>query len=341
MKTKKALAMLTTLLVLSINVMLADSKVPAVNTTPKIAFIIATGDLTSPYNSDIYNGIQSVYDDKKASNITYTVAKSANDYAPLVDQYVKEGYNIIVMDAIFMQDIAIASAKKYHNVKFIIVDVDIAESEHPDNLYSIKFQEDQAGFLAGVLAGLLTDNFSKSLPGLNADKKVGIIRGMEIPVIAAFTDGYSNGVRYVCGDCKVVSDTINSFDDNRKSYDAAKKMYQDGVDIIFSVAGAAIGGVTKAADESKKYTVGVDNDMHSLSPSIIASSMKKLGYSTRTTLLDVIDNKSKTHHRTYDIKNGGIALSPFYDYDKSIPSEVKDTLRTVIENIRNDLLFTE
>ena len=61
------------------------------------------------------------------------------------------------------------------------------------NVQGLVFSEDQAGFLAGALAGSMTES-----------KIVGIVAGMEIPAVIKYRKGYEAGVAYVCPDCEAL-----------------------------------------------------------------------------------------------------------------------------------------
>src|SRR5690625_3468729 len=61
------------------------------------------------------------------------------------------------------------------------------------NVASITYAQNEGSFLAGVLAGIATtepDTFDKS----DGNKKVGVLGGMDIPVINDFIVGFKKGV---------------------------------------------------------------------------------------------------------------------------------------------------
>jgi basic membrane lipoprotein Med (substrate-binding protein (PBP1-ABC) superfamily) len=76
-------------------------------------------------------------------------------------------------------------ALKYPHVQFAIVD--FAYDPPLMNIVGLTFAEDQSGFLAGALAGLMTQT-----------RSVGMVAGVEIPPVIRFRKGYEAGVKYVC-----------------------------------------------------------------------------------------------------------------------------------------------
>jgi basic membrane protein A len=71
-----------------------------------------------------------------------------------VDDLVLQGYNVIVFASSELTDIATESSKKYPQVVFI--GIDQYHEQAPPNLVGLVFREDQAGYLAGALAALMS-----------------------------------------------------------------------------------------------------------------------------------------------------------------------------------------
>ena len=79
------------------------------------------------------------------------------------------------------------------DVNFAIVDVAYEGSNAMNpNLEGLIFADDQAGFLAGVIAGGVASELSK---------KVGVIGGWPIPPVKRFINGFAGGVEYACSGC--------------------------------------------------------------------------------------------------------------------------------------------
>ena len=71
--------------------------------------------------------------------------------------------------------------------------VDVAYTASLPNLEGLTFADDQAGYLAGVIAGGVAAPRSK---------KVGVIGGLPIMPVKRFINGFANGVAYSCSDCR-------------------------------------------------------------------------------------------------------------------------------------------
>ena len=220
----------------------------------KVGFVTDVGTLEDKsFNEASWNGTQA---GAKAiggtpSNI---VTKAPADYAPNIKTFVDQGYGIIVTVGFAMGDATAAAAKQYPNVKFIGVDqgvcIDTTGKSDPTfackgdpktllpNYQGLVYKEEQVGYLAGVLAGLV----SKS-------KVIGTVGGINtIPPVVRYINGYRNGAASVGvkpEDVKVAyvsSDITKAFNDPATGKSIAKQMIGLKSDVIFQVAGLSGAG---------------------------------------------------------------------------------------------------
>ena len=101
---------------------------------------------------------------------------ASTDYEKNITQFAEEKYDVIITVGFMLGDATAAMSKKYPNIKFAIVDY--AYEPGLPNVQGLVFSEDQAGYLAGALAGLMTKS-----------KVVGIVCGMEIPAVDQVPQG--------------------------------------------------------------------------------------------------------------------------------------------------------
>ena len=98
--------------------------------------------------------------------------------------------------------------------------------DHPENLVGIQSREDQGGFLAGVLAGLMTES-----------KIVGGVYGIDVPAVVKFRNGFEQGVAYVDPEIEVLGVYHDSFQDVAGGAATAEQMIGQGADVIFGAGG--------------------------------------------------------------------------------------------------------
>ena len=142
------------------------------------------------------------------------------DYAKNLDQFASQKFDVIIGVGFLMGDAVKAAAEKNPNIKYAIVD--FAYDPAVTNVEGIVFAEDEAGYLAGVLAA----SMSKS-------GTIAVVGGVEgVPAVQKFVKGYTNGAKSVNADIQVKQVYIDSFTDRARGAEAAKGFIADGADAV-------------------------------------------------------------------------------------------------------------
>jgi len=234
-------------------------------------------------------------------------------------QSVAGKWDIVITGTTQMHDILNADAPKYPNQKFIIYD-DVVKQP---NVASIVYKQNEGSYVAGVLAALVTTNKDK-FPLATGNKVVGLVGGMDIPVINDFVVGFKKGVEVVDPSVQVKVSYVGNFTDSNKGFDQAKLMYDQGADVVFQVAGGAGIGVLKAAASAKRYAIGVDSNQNAIQPGfVLASMLKNIGESLVLAVNDSAAGKLKYGETTsYGIANKGVGLD-FANNKDIVPADIK------------------
>ena len=161
------------------------------------------------------------------------------------------------------------AALRYPDVQFVTIDGGYTEEELPDNMADIQFRSEEASYIAGYLAGKMTET-----------NVIGFIGGTDTPPIDRFYYGFKAGVDAAAHErgvkIQVLRETIGTYNDMQLGKDTAYRMYTEGnCDILFAAAGAAGTGAINAATVLEKYIIGVDIDQNYLSPKFVAFSVIK------------------------------------------------------------------
>jgi basic membrane protein A len=212
------------------------------------------------------------------------------DYAANIQTFIDQGYQIIVTYGFALGNATTIAALENPDVSFIGLDqpVCVDEAGAPDptftcagdaatllpNYQGLIFNEAQAGYLAGIVAGSLTET-----------NVIGTIGGIEsIPAVKLYIGGYHNGALSVNPDVEVlisyVSEDITvAFNDPATGASLAEQMIGQDADVIFQVAGLSGQGALEASCDADIYGIGVDVDQALGLPSetcIVTSAEKKL-----------------------------------------------------------------
>ncbi len=336
MKRKVLITILVVLSLIAISIVFFGQKN---NETAKIIVGMVTdigglGDKS--YNDETYYGLLKAKAEFKV-DVKVVESQLQIDYVQNLTFLANENAKIVFAVGFLMADAMIEAAKNNQQTYFAGVDIFVDPEKAPKNATGILFKEHEAGYLAGIVAGLLTYKYSNALPNLNKENKVGMVLGMDIPFVERYQAGFYAGVKAVNPTCEVISVVTYNFSDYSRGIEVATTLYKQGVDIIFQIAGLTGYGVFEAARQKKRYAIGVDIDQNYLNPDvIITSAVKKFAEATFLTVKSVIDGTFQGGTNiTYGIKEGGVGLSSFHNFADKIPQRVKDAVAKAIEDIIN------
>ncbi|RNE62223.1 BMP family lipoprotein [Cryobacterium tepidiphilum] len=213
-------------------------------------------------------------------------------------------------------------APLYPDQKYIMYD----DSVSAPNVAVVLFKQNEGSFLAGVLAAEATTKTAE-FPLANDKKVIGVVGGMDIPVIKDFIAGYEAGAHAVDPSIKVLTSYVGNFTDSQKGFDQAKAMIGQGADVVYQVAGGAGTGVLQAAADGKVYAIGVDSNQNALQPGhVLASMLKNVGGSIEQAVKQAADGTLKFGETTsFGLANDGVRLT-FDNNENIVPKDVIDAI---------------
>ncbi len=294
-------------------------------TAIKAAMVTDIGGLGDKSFNDLSNaGLERA---KKEFGIETKVleSKAPTDYESNLTQLANAGYNPIFAVGFLMTDTVTKVSTSTPDV--IYGGIDEFFDPTIDNVVGLNFKEQEAGYLAGYLAGLLTTMPTVD-PRINDKPILGFVGGMEIPPVQKFQAGYVAGAKKANPAVEVKSIYTGSFTDQQKGYEAGKALIEQGADIIFAAAGQTGLGTAKACQENKALFIGVDADQFNTIPgigdTIVTSAVKKVDNAVFLTIKQAVDGTLKGGENVlFGIKEDGVGLAPYHDWDSKIPADVK------------------
>ena len=239
----------------------------------KVGLVTDTGGVNDKsFNQSAWEGVQKAAKEF-GFDAKFIESKQPTDYEKNIDQFATENYDVIVTVGFLMGDATAAKAKQYPNIKFAIIDnayfptkdsaacPDTVKDCYADggltNVTSLMFQEDEVGFLAGVVAA-----------GMSKTGTVCTVSGMEIPPVVRYVVGYQNGAKWYKPDIKTLNVYIPSFTDPAKGKETGQSMIGQGCDVVFGVGGNTGNGGLLAAKEKGLMAIGVDVDQYNTYPEV-------------------------------------------------------------------------
>lgn len=272
--TVRRRALFSSVLVLALGVALlaAAGFEPAAAQTGRYAIVFATGGLgDQSFNDSAYEGIQRAAREL-GIEFDYAEPTAIAEYERLLTLFAQSRrYDLIISIGFDQADAVAAVADRFPNQKFAIVDTVV---ERP-NVASYAYREAERGFLVGAIAGLMTQR--QGDPKVNpSNHVVGVVGGMDIPLINANIAGFIAGAKLVNPQADVRYSYVGHWADPARGKELALAQFDQGVDVIWGAAGLSGLGVIQAAQEANHYVIGADSDQGHLAPEHVLTNGMKL-----------------------------------------------------------------
>jgi basic membrane protein A len=250
-------------------------------------------------------------------------SKTQDDYVPNLRAVAKSGDAVIAVAVGFLMTDAVKQvSQEFPNMKFAIIDGYIPDRP---NVLSVLYRENEGSALVGALAALAAYYHNCT--------KVGIVLGMEIPVLWKFEIGYAYGVRWAERYIKqgfgrdvrfdILYVYTGSFNDPAKGKQAAEVMLTRGVCVIYQAAGATGLGVFEAVSEAGRragrsmgppFAIGVDANQDYLKPGfILASMMKRVDVGVYEATKRAVEGTFQGGVLELGLEEGGVSVSTLDD----------------------------
>jgi basic membrane protein A and related proteins len=235
----------------------------------KVGLVTDIGGLNDrSFNHLAYVGLQRAEKELGIKGRVLT-SKSNADYVPNLTTLAQQNYDLIIPVGFLMADATDAVAKQAPNAKFAIVDVDATGLKgKPTNVEGLLFKEQQAGYLAGYLAGLYAKD--------NKIKVISSVGGQKIPPVDHYIAGYQAGAKAADPGIQTLNGYSQDFVAQDKCKEIALNQIAKGSGVVFQVAGQCGLGALDAEEEKGKEGVGVHPDQGYLGSYILTSAEKKV-----------------------------------------------------------------
>jgi basic membrane protein A len=281
---------------------------------------------------------------------------NSNDYVTNLQKLASEPNPPVLIVAVgfLMTDAVNQTARQYPNQNFVIIDGFVPGLP---NVLSVQFKTNEGAAVAGALAAFATSCYGGT--------KVGLVLGIEIPILWTFEIGYKWGVSWAYnysqsigkpisigapGTHPVIYQYTGSFSDPAKGEAAATAQFNQGAVVSYNVAGSTGNGIFTAAQKlappgatmGPPFGIGVDSDQDWVAPGfVLASQMKRVDTAVyQSTQLALNGSFRQVVQKfggvwTVGMKEGDVALSTVSDVQTFLQiaqSAGKNINATSIEN---------
>lgn len=230
-------------------------------------------------------------------------------------------YDVIIGIGFLLQDAIQQVAQEFPNQKFALMD-GLADAP---NVLSINFADHEGSALMGVIAAMTALEYGYD--------KVGIVLGIETPILLRFEIGYRAGVKWAVDrynemfgtdkTVQVLHVYTGAFDDPARGKTAAEAMLAQGAGVIYQVAGATGLGVFEAVEGYNRvrgeevgppFAIGVDSAQDYIAPGFIpVSMMKRIDTGVFTAIKQAIEGTFEGGLLELTLAQGGVSASTLED----------------------------
>jgi len=215
---------------------------------------------------------------------------------------VAEGYDLIIGVGWQSGELANEVATEYPDAAaYAVIDTDAGS----ENVMSMAYNEEQAAYLMGVMAGYAFPN----------EETYGYIGCFDGAGSFKYRWGFAEGVKSINPDAKFIFNFTNSYSDTSLPYEYAKQQNAAGATYIFGGAAAGNEGIFQAALELAEagtpvYSIAQDADATTeTNPYILSAQLKNTGVSMQQVIEAYFTDAWTTGLRVSNLMDGGIGAT--------------------------------
>jgi basic membrane protein A and related proteins len=258
-------------------------------------------------------------DAKKQLGITgrVLVSNKAGDYVPNLSTLAQQKNDLTIGNGFLMADALNTVATKIPTANFAIIDFSAtALKDKPKNVQGLLFKEQEAGYLAGYLAGLWAKD--------NNAKTISSVGGQKIPPVDHYIAGYQAGAKASYPGIQTLNGYSQDFVDQAKCKEIALDQISKGSKVVFQVAGQCGLGALDAAKEKGVQGIGVDADQAYLGSHILTSALKKVDVAVFKAIQRSQQGKFKGGTDVIaTVANGGVGLGKLGPAGQKYAAQIK------------------
>ena len=294
--------------------------------TFKVGMLLPGSISDQGWNALAHDGLKAI-EAELGAEIDYVESLTPDAWEPDFRAYAVEGYHLIFGHGYEYQEAAIAVAQDYPEIVFITSAG--ASGAIRENVSPIVFRLEQASYLLGMIAGLMTQT-----------DMIGTVGGQDLPSGRSVFIAFEGGVKSVNPDAVVQRAYVGDWENIAKAREIATTQIQDGVDFIFHNANEAGLGVFEAVvlaqDVGKTvYAFGANRDQSAVSPRAVLANavITPKAYLQLATAVRNGTFESKLHVFTMTT-DGAIALT----YNPELQDQVPEGVQQRVEAARQQIL---
>jgi len=196
------------------------------------------------------------------------------------------------------------------------------------NVASMFFKEQESGYLAGVLTGLM----EVAQVGTATRGVVGVLGTAGASRSNRYVAGFVAGVRSVSPTLVIKLASADPSAAPSICRDIGQAQVAARADILFQAAGRCGAGYLDAAYQARVYAIGSEVDQAYLGAAVISSALKRVDRAVKTMVARFAAGTFAGGEQLFSLQNEGTGIAP---PSSIVPQDIVNQLEVVRENIRS------
>jgi basic membrane protein A and related proteins len=215
-----------------------------------VSFVADVAGLSSATDAAGWLGVQEAVAHQPCLQANLISSKRPSDYRHNLQAAADQHRDLVIAGSFLLGDAVVDAARANPGTRFVLLDP-LVSTTGPSNLATITFREDQAGFLAGALAGLT------SRSGM-----IAAVYGLEDEHNRGYRLGFDRGAKYVNSSVRVLGAYQGAQDGSpyaNPEWGAAeaRDFLDQGADVIFTTGDLTGHGALTAAAQAGQSCITV------------------------------------------------------------------------------------
>lgn len=230
----------------------------------RVALILPSTINDISWSQSIYTSLKALQDEMGADKleIAYTENMwSVPDAAIAIRDYAAAGYNLVIAHGAQYGDSLMDIAPDFPEVSFAWgTTTDTGADKGITNIFAFEPRGDEAGYVTGVLAALLTKS-----------KVIGLVGPVDAGDAKLHVDGFLAGVKATDPEVDVNVSFTGSFGDTALAAEAANTHIKVGADVLTGSSQQVVGAIGVAKENGVPW-LGVQADQSTAAPDTVVAS---------------------------------------------------------------------
>lgn len=302
----------------------------------RVALLLETPTGDMGWNDSLVAGLERSAQELGVTTSVLT-AKPGSDENALQEMFRQAAHenDLVLVASHKLHEVLRNNAANFRRTMFGCIDAGV----RAPNILSVTFADEQAAYLAGAAAAMVTRQ--TSLPGIRGHKSIGWLSGEDTPAMRTLLNGFTEGARVIDPEVRVINTVTGSFDKAEEGRTAARRLLDQGADVLVLACGLGNAPALEEVKARKAYAVGLNTDQDSRYPGHIVTSILKHPSSA---VFDIVASAASGHFQARqilvrDLANNGVGITDMKPFaataGKNLPPDMERRLRELRSEILN------